>query len=64
MFLCLCNICLLTRSRLSLAFTDAGKSWWLHWEEINERARTECEKARAEGYVDPPAPPAPGVLLN
>ena len=61
---CLCNICLLARARVSAALTDAGQPWWLRWDEINEIARRECAKARAEGYVDPPTRFPRGVPLN
>lgn len=64
MKLCQCTICLRERARVIVELQKRGIfEWWYHNDTINRAAELACEKARAEGYVDPPHPFARGIPM-
>ena len=60
---CQCDICLLTRGTLNAELVSRGLEPREHRASVNQAAQKACEKARAEGYVDPPSPFPRGVPL-
>lgn len=56
MTLCQCDICLRERARVIVELNKRGiDDWWYHADTINRAAELACDRARREGYTDPPS---------